>query len=133
MSVSVANYEYVKKPLGRPKLSEDKKKKPKNKISVNPVGRPKKEVSEATFDKKAYMKQYMKEYNQKNKEGQHHRRNTSYYINRYNIDSDFVDKYGIYTACIYKTIEDLKLIHKDCPLFLKDIKDYIEKLENENI
>jgi len=32
-----------------------------------------------------------------------------------------------------KQFEDLKLIHKDCPLFLKDIKDYIEKLENENI
>ena len=102
-------------------------------------GRPKKgEVrkEEDKFNQKKYMKTYMKSYmssyNKKNKNAQLHRRNTSYYINKFNIDKDFVDKYGIYTASVYKCMEDIKKIKEDCPMFLNDIKKFVEVIALEN-
>lgn len=95
------------------------------------AGRPKKEGG-PMFDKKTYMRNYMKEYKQKNKDKQLARRNTSYYISKYNINESFVKKYGIYTAQIYKTFGDLKKIHKECPTFIEDISKYIETLKKEN-
>ena len=97
-----------------------------------PVGRPKKEKSDATFDQKAYMKAYMKKYNQDNKVSQLHRRNTSYYVNKFNISRDYLDKYGVYTAMIYKVTQELKKIKKECPMFLEDMKNVIEDLEKKN-
>jgi hypothetical protein len=96
-----------------------------------PVGRPKKHQEEKTFDKKTYMKEYMKEYNSKNKIEHYNRRNTSYYVKKFNIDNDFINKYGIYTASVYKCKEDLKKIKSDCPTFLKDMKDFIKELIKE--
>tara|TARA_R110001632_G_scaffold45249_1_gene114963 strand:- start:1130 stop:1591 length:462 start_codon:yes stop_codon:yes gene_type:complete len=128
----VKNIEYVKKSVGRPKLPEDQKKPKKPKVikySKNPVGRPKKGFSEQVFDKKAYMKEYMKDYNKKNSNGQHNRRNTTYYIKKFNIDKDFVETYGIFTANMYKCREDLKKIKTDCPMFLEDMKDFIKDLQ----
>ena len=99
---------------------------------IRPVGRPKKEKSDATFDSKAYMKAYMKKYNQDHKVSQLHRRNTSYYVNKFNISRDYLDKYGVYTAMIYKVTQELKKIKKECPMFLEDVKDVIEDLEKKN-
>lgn len=121
---------YVKRPVGRPKQE-------KNEINVEPyvkrrVGRPKKEKSDATFDQKAYMKAYMKKYNQDNKQVQLHRRNTSYYVNKFNIPKDYLDKYGVYTARMYKITEELKKFKEECPMFLEDVKDIIKGLEKQN-
>ena len=127
----VKNIEYIKKSVGRPKLSNDQKKPKVIKYSKNPVGRPKKANNQDGFDKKAYMKEYMKEYNQKNSNGQHNRRNTSYYIKKFNIDKEFIDKYGIFTAAMYKCKEDLKKINTDCPMFLEDMREYITELQVE--
>ena len=101
-------------------------------------GRPKKENKEGKFDKKAYMKKYMKVYNQTNKGDQLHRRNTSYYIKKFNIEKEFVDKYGIYTASMYKCFDTINKVKNDCPLnMLKNIKEYIddeiEKIEKLNV
>jgi hypothetical protein len=95
------------------------------------AGRPKKEKSETKFDKKEYMRNYMKEYKAKNKDKQLARRNTSYYISKYNIDQEFVNKYGVYTAQIYKTMEDIKKIKNECPLFIEDITEYIKNINKE--
>ena len=71
----------------------------------------------------------MKEYNSKNKNEQYNRRNTSYYVKRFNIDDDFVAKYGIYTASVYKCRDYLQKISTDCPMFLEDMKEYIKDLQ----
>jgi len=92
------------------------------------VGRPKKEVSEAQFDKKKYMKEYMKKYNDEHKEIQLNRRNTAYYIEKFNIEKEFSDKYGIYTGMIYKCMNDIKKINQYCPLFVKDIDDFVKSI-----
>ena len=109
--VVIENFEYVKKASGRPKLAEDQKK-PK-------------------FNKKEYMKAYMKEYNQKNSNVQYNRRNTAYYIKKFNIGKEFIDKYGIFTANLYKCTEDLKKISNDCPMFLENMKELINELQLE--
>ena len=127
----VKNIEYIKKSVGRPRIPEDQKKKKVIKYSMNPVGRPKKISTDQIFNKKEYMKKYMKEYNKNNSNGQHNRRNTTYYINKFNIDKDFIKTYGIYTANMYKCREDLKKLKTDCPMFLEDIKDFIKELETE--
>jgi hypothetical protein len=101
-------------------------------IPKSKVGRPKKEKSDAKFDKKAYMREYMKGYQLKNKDKQHARRNTSYYINRYNLTQEFVDMYGINTANIYKCMEIIKKIEKECPQFLPNIKEFVEILVKDN-
>jgi len=101
-------------------------------IPKSKVGRPKKEKSDAKFDKKTYMREYMKGYQLKNKEKQHARRNTSYYINRYNLSQEFVDTYGIDTANVYKCMEVIKKIENDCPQFLPNIKMFIETLVKDN-
>ena len=98
---------------------------------IRPVGRPKKEKSDAVFNKKEYMREYMKRYNADNKSGQLHRRNTSYYVRKFNIPKEVVDKYGIFTGCIFKCKEDIKKINQDCPLFIEDIKQYIDELQKE--
>jgi hypothetical protein len=121
---------FIKRPVGRPK---QEKKEIKVKTYVKrPVGRPKKEKSDATFDQKAYMKAYMKRYNQDNKVAQLHRRNTSYYVNKFNIPKDYLDKYGIYTARMYKITEELKKFKAECPMFLEDVKEIIKGLEKKN-
>ena len=94
------------------------------------AGRPKKDNANK-FDKKAYMRNYMKEYKAKNKDTQLARRNTSYYISKYSIDADFVKRYGIYTAQIFKTMGDIKKIKNECPLFINDICEYIDKIKKE--
>ena len=99
--------------------------------TIRKVGRPKKEKSDAKFDKKKYMREYMQQYQLKNKDTQLNRRNTSYYIKKFNIDKDFIDKYGIFTAVMYKCREDLKKIKNDCPMFIEDIKGFITELEVE--
>ena len=93
------------------------------------VGRPKKVTTESSFDKKAYMKNYMREYNSKNKKEQYNRRNTSYYVKRLNIPDDIIKKYGIYTAAVCKSKECLDSLNNDCPAFLEDIKEYIKELQ----
>jgi hypothetical protein len=113
--------------VGRPKKENDVKH-----FVKRPVGRPKKEKSEAVFDKKEYMRNYMKKYNKDNKNVQLYRRNTSYYVNKFNIPADYLDKYGVYTALMYKMTEDLKKIKNDCPVFLDDIKDIIKDLQEED-
>ena len=96
-----------------------------------PVGRPKKNVDDPKFDKKTYMKEYMKEYNLKNKNDQYNKRNTSYYIKNFNIDKEFIDKYGIYTASIHKCIENITKINNECPMFLNDIKNIVNELDKK--
>ena len=97
-----------------------------------PVGRPKKETSDAVFDKKEYMRNYMKRYNQDHKQVQLHRRNTSYYVNKFNIPKEYLEKYGVYTAMMYKLTEDLKKMKNDCPMFLEDVKEIIKDIEKKN-
>ncbi len=91
------------------------------------AGRPKKETSDAKFDKKTYMREYMKTYQIKNKESQLARRNTSYYVTKHNLSQEFVDKYGINTANVYKCMEDIRKVQKFCPEFLKDIKKFVDE------
>ncbi len=115
---------------GRPK-------KIKSEIKVEPfvkraVGRPKKETSDAAFDKKEYMRKYMKRYNEDNKNIQLYRRNTSYYVNKFNIPKDYLEKYGVYTAMMYKMTEELKKMKNDCPMFLEDVKEIIKDIEKKN-
>jgi hypothetical protein len=116
--------------VGRPK-------KIKSEIKVEPfvkraVGRPKKETSDAKFDQKEYMKNYMKRYNQEHKQVQLHRRNTSYYVNKFNIPKDYLEKYGVYTARMYKMTEELKRFKEECPMFLEDVKEIIKDIEKKN-
>ncbi len=96
------------------------------------AGRPKKEKSDAKFDKKKYMREYMRSYQIKNKETQHARRNTSYYVNKHNLSQDFVNKYGINTANVYKCMEDIRKVQKFCPEFLKDIKEFLDEICKKN-
>ncbi len=95
------------------------------------VGRPKKVKSDAKFDKKTYMRNYMKTYQARNPAEQQARRNTHYYIKKFNISQDFVDKYGVWTGHIYKTIEDINKINEECPSFIENIKEYLENI-NKN-
>ena len=113
--------------VGRPK-----KEKKVEQYVKRPVGRPKKETSDAVFDKKEYMRKYMKRYNQDNKNIQLYRRNTSYYVNKFNIPKDYLEKYGVYTAMMYKMTEDLKRMKNDCPMFLEDVKEVIKDIEKKN-
>jgi len=96
------------------------------------VGRPKKKEGEEKFSHKDYMREYMKRYNQDHKQVQLHRRNTSYYVNKFNIPKDYLEKYGVYTARMYKMTEELKKFKAECPMFLEDVKDIITDLEKKN-
>jgi hypothetical protein len=96
------------------------------------AGRPKKEKSDAKFDKKAYMREYMKSYQLKNKDKQLARRNTSYYVTKHKLSQEFVDMYGINTANVYKCMEIIKKIENECPQFLSNIKEFVETLVKDN-
>jgi hypothetical protein len=96
------------------------------------AGRPKKEKSDAKFDKKAYMRDYMKSYQLKNKDKQLARRNTSYYVTKHKLSQEFVDMYGINTANVYKCMEIIKKIQNECPQFLPNIKEFVENLVKDN-
>ena len=100
-------------------------------IEINKkVGRPKKENG-VKFDKKTYMREYMKLYKQKNKEKQLARRNTSYCLSKFDIEESFVKKYGIYTAQMHKTFDAIKKINQECPVFIEDIDKYIKEIKKE--
>ena len=129
------DYSYEPKKAGRPKVKKDIE----TPVKTTKRGRPKKgEVrkEDEKFDKKEYMKNYMRTYmntyNYKNKNAQLHRRNTTYYIKKFDIEKEFVDKYGIYTASVYKCMEDFKKIREECPMFLNDVKKFVEVIALEN-
>ena len=61
-------------------------------------------------DKKEYMRNYMKLYKQKNPTKEKNRRNTGYYMKKYNIPQEFKDEFGVHTCKVWKAIEAMKHI-----------------------
>lgn len=74
--------------------------------------KPKKEKKEP-IDKKEYMRNYMKQYKQKNPTREKNRRNTGYYMKKYNIPQEFKDEFGVHTCKVFKAIEAMKHIKSE--------------------
>ena len=81
-------------------------------------GRPK---LETTIPRAEYMKNYMKAYNEKNKDTQKLRHNNYYYLNNSDMPKDYVAKYGLFACQVYKTKIEVDKIKQDCPQFLSDV------------
>lgn len=81
-------------------------------------GRPK---LATTIPRAEYMKNYMKAYNEKNKETQKMRHNTYYYLNNTAMPKEYLDKYGLFACQVYKTRNDVMKIKEVCPQFLSDV------------
>jgi sRNA-binding protein len=71
--------------------------------------KPKKE-KKPPIDKKEYMRNYMKQYKQKNPTKEKNRRNTGYYMKKYNIPQEFKNEFGVHTCKVWKAIEAMKHI-----------------------
>mgnify|MGYP003678455850 CR=1 FL=1 len=78
-----------------------------------------------TADKAAYMKQYMREYTAKNKDRELARRNSCYYIKKYNIPKEFKQEFEIYTADCWKAITAIQNIKKNHPDLYPKLFKYI--------
>jgi hypothetical protein len=81
-------------------------------------GRPK---SENTIPRAEYMKNYMKAYNEKNKDTQKLRHNNYYYLNNSEMPKEYIQKYGLFACLVYKTKIEVDKIKNDCPQFLSDV------------
>ena len=95
------------------KKAEDKEKEPPKKEKKEPV------------DKKEYMRLYMRRYKQKNMVQECNRRNSQYYIKKFNIPQDFEDEFGTSTCRAWKAIEAMKHIKKDFPDMYPKLFKYI--------
>lgn len=95
------------------------------------AGRPKTKTKQTPEERKAYQKEYMKQYHLKHRKTQIARRNTCYYVNKFNLPPEFAAKYGIYTCEIYKCQEAIKKMKEDCPEFLNDIKQFLLNIIDE--
>ena len=78
-----------------------------------------------TANKTEYMKQYMREYTAKNKDRELARRNSCYYIKKYNISKEFKQEFEIYTADCWKAISAIQNIKKNHPDLYPKLFKYI--------
>ena len=81
-------------------------------------GRPK---LATTIPRAEYMKNYMKAYNEKNKDTQKLRHNNYYYLNNSEMPKEYIQKYGLFACQVYKTKIEIQKIKRDCPQFLSDV------------
>ena len=70
----------------------------------------KKREKKPRVDKKEYMRNYMRQYKQKNMVQEQNRRNTGYYMKKFNIPQEFKDEFGVNTCKVWKAIEAMKHI-----------------------
>lgn len=73
----------------------------------------KKKEKKPPIDKREYMRNYMKEYKKRNMVQEQNRRNTGYYMKKYNIPQEFKDEFGVNTCKVWKAIEAMKHIKKE--------------------
>ena len=104
------------------KLKDAKKRK---KLEIKPIKEVIVKVKKEPIDKKTYMREYMREYSKKNKAVELARRNTCYYMKKYNIPEEFKSHFGLYTADCWKAIETMKKVKTNCPNLYPDIFKYI--------
>ena len=86
--------------------------------------KPKKE-KKPPVDKTEYMRTYMREYKKKNMVQEQNRRNTGYYMKKYNIPQEFKDEFGVNTCRVWKAIESMKHIKSDFPEIYPKLFKYI--------
>ena len=86
--------------------------------------KPKKE-KKPPVDKREYMRNYMKIYKQRNMVQEQNRRNTGYYMKKFNIPQEFKDEFGVNTCRVFKAIEAMKHIKNDFPEIYPKIFKYI--------
>ena len=86
--------------------------------------KPKKE-KKPPVDKTEYMRTYMREYKKKNMVQEQNRRNTGYYMKKYNIPQEFKDEFGVNTCRVWKAIESMKHIKSDFPEIYPKVFKYI--------
>ena len=84
-----------------------------------------KKVKKTREEKQEYMRNYMRNYQKKNKEAELARRNTCYYLKKYDISDDFKNEFKIHTADAWKAIETMKRIKKNSPELYPLIFKYI--------
>jgi hypothetical protein len=71
------------------------------------------------------MRIYMREYKKKNMVQEQNRRNTGYYMKKFNIPDEFKKEFGVNTCRCYKAIEAMKHIKTDFPDMYPKLFKYI--------
>lgn len=89
--------------------------------NIKKRGRPRKNDPE---QKKTYMRIYMKDYYEKNKEIQQSQKKNYYYKNRKDMPKEYIDKFGAYASSLYKIHRLMDNIKKHKPELLAEIKEY---------
>lgn len=88
------------------------------------IEKPKKE-KKPPVDKTEYMRNYMREYKQRNAVKECNRRNTGYYMKKFNIPKEFKDEFGTATCRAWKAIESMKHIKSEFPDMYPKLFKYI--------
>ena len=101
--------EDLKNKLKSVKKAEKAEAKAEAKAEQNKIEKPKKE-KKPPVDKKEYMRNYMREYKKKNMVQEQNRRNTGYYMKKFNIPDEFKKEFGVNTCKVWKAIEAMKHI-----------------------
>tara|TARA_R110000868_G_scaffold226719_1_gene479393 strand:- start:835 stop:1236 length:402 start_codon:yes stop_codon:yes gene_type:complete len=88
------------------------------------IVKPKKE-KKPPVDRTTYMREYMRQYKENNKTQEQNRRNTGYYMKKYDIPKEFKDEFGVNTCRCWKAIEAMKHIKKEFPDIYPKLFQYI--------
>lgn len=112
------------KSVKKAERAEAKKAEKEAKVEKEPVEKPKKE-KKPPVDKTEYMRNYMRGYKKKNMVQEQNRRNTGYYMKKFNIPQEFKDEFGVNTCRAWKAIESMKHIKKDFPEIYPKLFKYI--------
>jgi hypothetical protein len=112
------------KAVKKAERAELKKAEKEKEEKVEKVEKPKKE-KKPPVDKKEYMRLYMREYKKRNMVQECNRRNSQYYMKKFNIPQEFKDEFGTSTCRAYKAIEAMKHIKTDFPDMYPKLFKYI--------
>ncbi len=109
------------KSVKKAERNEAKKKAKEEAKEVIVVEKEKKEP----VDRKTYMREYMRRYKEKNPVQEKNRRNTGYYVKKFNISKEFKEEFGVNTCKIHKAIEAMKHIKTNYPELYPKLFQYI--------
>lgn len=73
------------------------------------------------------MNKYMKDYRENNLEHFHNLEKTKYYKKRYNLDEEFLTKFGEHSGNVYKLITSFNTIKEIEPELIPHILDILQK------
>ncbi len=73
--------------------------------------------------------EYHKQYREQHLTHIKHMERVKYFKQRYNIPPDFVEKFGEYTAEVYKIQQEFRKIESQCPELIEHIFNILPKIE----